>query len=81
MSEQVEVGAKKKTGFALLDPEVRRQISVRGGKASQLKDNPNRFTSETAKLAAEKSKNKGYRFTSETGRAAALKKQSNKENG
>ena len=72
MAEVTEGAGKKKTGFALLTPEQRKEISSRGGKASQEKS-PRGFTSETARAAAHKSAGKGYRFTSETAREASRK--------
>jgi len=40
-----------KRGFAALDPDKRREMAVRGGKAAQAKGNAHKFTTEEARSA------------------------------
>ena len=66
------VTGKKPTGFALLTPERRKEVSRLGGKACQEMGLGNQFTPETARRASLKVKNRVV-FDSERGRAARKK--------
>lgn len=68
MSEQ----EKKKVGFAKLDPEDLKKVSSKGGKGAHAKGSAHKFTTETAKEAAKRSRS-GHKFTAETGKEAAAK--------
>lgn len=69
----------KPRGLAAMDPERRREIASKGGKATQAKGTGNRFTSESAKAAGAKggksaqASGKAHRFTTETAREAGIK--------
>lgn len=66
---------KKKSGFAALSPEMRREIARRGGLAAHASGAAYRYTSETARIAGLKSQQAGHsnRWTIETARAAGAK--------
>jgi len=65
-------GEKKKIGFAKLDPEDLKKVSSKGGKGAHAKGSAHKFTSETAREAAKRSKS-GHKFTKETAKDAAAK--------
>ncbi len=69
---------KAKRGFAAMSAEKRREIAVKGGKASQAKGTAHRWTREEATEAGRKggkvSQGGGSRFDSESGKAAARKR-------
>jgi hypothetical protein len=68
-----------------MDPEKRRSIASKGGKAAHKKGTAHRFTSDEARAAGRKGglraheKQTAHRFTSEEARAAAAKAARNKE--
>ncbi len=66
---------KKLTGFALLSPERRREVSRLGGKTCQEMGCGNSFTSETARKASRKVKNRVV-FDSARGREASKMRKS-----
>jgi hypothetical protein len=72
--EEKKVRHKRMTGFALLTPERRKEVSRLGGKTCQEMGLGNQFTPETASEASRKVKNRKV-FDSERGRAASRKKQ------
>ena len=45
---------KKRQGFAVMDPDLQKQIASKGGKAAHRNGTAHQFTSETSKLAASK---------------------------
>lgn len=45
---------KRKTGFAVLDPERRSEISSRGGRAAHAKGTAHKWTSDEAREAGSK---------------------------
>ena len=71
------MGDTSKRGFASMDPEKRREITSKGGKAAQAGGLAHRFTSETGKIAGKKGgaangANK-YRWDSASATAAGKK--------
>jgi len=61
----VDAPIKKKRGFAAMDPELRSELSRRGGKSAHQKGVAHEFTHEEAKAAGRK----GGRVTHERLRA------------
>src|SRR5437879_10224180 len=63
--------AKRRRGFAAMDPAKKREVSRRGGKAAQLKGTAHRFTKDEARAAGRKGglsaqqKGTAHRFTTE----------------
>ena len=70
---------KSRRGFAAMDPEKRRAIASRGGKAAQAAGTAHRFTREEAAVAGQKggraahAKGTAHEFTSEEAREAGSK--------
>ncbi len=50
---------KAKQGFAVMDPETRRQIAKLGGRASHASGNAHQYTPEEARAAGRKSHRTG----------------------
>lgn len=90
--DDVEVKPKKRTGFALLSPERRRECASRGGKISaqshgfdKLSPERHREIARAGGLAVAR-RGTGHRFTPETARRAAMARvermsESSKEDG
>lgn len=66
---------KKRTGFALLTPERRQEISRRGGQTAHQNGNAHSFDSESARAAGKICHERGmaHVWTSETAREAGKK--------
>ena len=50
----------KRRGFAAMDPEQRRQVASKGGRAAHQRGTAHEFTSEEAREAGRKGGRRGY---------------------